>query len=195
MPTIGRLGPRSGILRRCDTDPKVIHTSDTSRPLTSELKSAIFLPSRGDLSVFRAPLRAGAAHIVRLGPIPVRLIGHCRPPSIRSRTRLHSRAGKNVRYIRKLSMHLKSPVDRQCIDQGIRIRGLRGIEWVIFEVKAREKRGLRRGFCISRDGIFGMKSGWHEHRNASGGYGIRIRSQAFALSRRCAEFSVIRRRA
>jgi hypothetical protein len=40
-----------------------------------------------------------------------------------------------------------------------------------------------------------MKSGWHEHRNASGGYGIRIRSQVFALSQRCAEFSVIRRRA
>jgi hypothetical protein len=31
-----------------------------------------------------------------------------------------------------------------------------------------------------------MKSGWHEHRNASGGYGIRIRSQVFALSQRCA---------
>jgi hypothetical protein len=57
------------------------------------------------------------------------------------------------------------------------------------------KAGIAEGFCISRDGIFGMKSGWHEHRNASGGYGIRIRSQAFALSRRCAEFSVIRRRA
>ena len=80
-------------------------------------------------------------------------------------------------------------------DSTIQQMGLRGIEWVIFEVKVREKRGLRRGFCISRDGIFGMNSGWHEHRDASGGYGIRIRLQAFARSRRCAEFSVIRRRA
>ena len=74
-------------------------------------------------------------------------------------------------------------------------RGLRGIEWVIFEGESARKAGIAEGFCISRDGIFGMNSGWHEHRDASGGYGIRIRLQAFARSRRCAEFSVIRRRA
>jgi hypothetical protein len=43
--------------------------------------------------------------------------------------------------------------------------------------------------------IFGMNCGWHKHRNAIGGCGIRIRSQAFARNRRCAGFSVIRRRA
>jgi hypothetical protein len=29
-----------------------------------------------------------------------------------------------------------------------------------------------------------MTSGWHEHRDATGDFGIRIRSQAFARSRR-----------
>ena len=66
---------------------------------------------------------------------------------------------------------------------------------VVLALKALQKAGIARGICISRAGIFGMNSGWQEHRDASGGYGIRIRSQAFALSRRCAEFSVIRRRA
>ena len=64
-----------------------------------------------------------------------------------------------------------------------------------FWVKSARKAGIARGFCISRDAIFGMNSGWHEHRNATGGYGIRIRLQAFARSPRCAEFSVTRRRA
>jgi hypothetical protein len=78
---------------------------------------------------------------------------------------------------------------------GINFMGLRGIEWVIYGLKAREKRGIAEGFCISKDAIFGMNSGWHEHRTAAGGYGIRIRLQAFARSRRCGEFSVIRKRA
>jgi len=64
-----------------------------------------------------------------------------------------------------------------------------------FWVKSARRAGIARGFCISRDTIFGMNSGWHEHRNAAGGYGIRIRLQAFARSPRCAEFSVTRRRA
>jgi hypothetical protein len=73
--------------------------------------------------------------------------------------------------------------------------GLRGIEWVIFWIESAKKAGIAGGFCILRAAIFGMNSGWHEHRNATGGCGIRIRSQAFARSRRCAGFSVIRRRA
>ena len=63
-----------------------------------------------------------------------------------------------------------------------------------FSVESARKAGIARGFCILRAAIFGMNSGWQEHRNAAGGYGIRIRSQAFARSRRCAEYSVIRRR-
>jgi hypothetical protein len=64
-----------------------------------------------------------------------------------------------------------------------------------FWLESAKKAGIAGGFCILKVAIFGMNSGWHEHRNAAGGYGIRIRSQAFARSRRCAEFSVIRRRA
>jgi hypothetical protein len=40
-----------------------------------------------------------------------------------------------------------------------------------------------------------MTSGRHEHRDATGDFGIRIRLQAFGRSRRCRGFSVIRRRA
>jgi hypothetical protein len=64
-----------------------------------------------------------------------------------------------------------------------------------FWAESARKAGIAGGFCISRDAIFGMNSGWHEHRTAAGGYGIRIRLQAFARSRRCGEFSVIRKRA
>jgi hypothetical protein len=64
-----------------------------------------------------------------------------------------------------------------------------------FWLESAKKAGIAGGFCILKAAIFGMNFGWHEHRNAAGGYGIRIRSQAFARSRRCAEFSVIRRRA
>jgi NAD(P)-dependent dehydrogenase (short-subunit alcohol dehydrogenase family) len=56
-------------------------------------------------------------------------------------------------------------------------------------VRRARKAGIAGGFCISRDAIFGMNSGWHEHRNATGGYGIRIRLQAFARSPRRIEFS------
>jgi hypothetical protein len=52
-----------------------------------------------------------------------------------------------------------------------------------------------RGFNISTDAIFGMNFGWHEHRDAAGGFGIPIRSQVFDLSGRFEEFSVIRKRA
>jgi len=55
--------------------------------------------SCGDVSVFRAPLRTGAAHIVRFGPIPARLIRRCAPPGIgRSHARLRKREDKNVCY-------------------------------------------------------------------------------------------------
>jgi hypothetical protein len=65
----------------------------------------------------------------------------------------------------------------------------------MFWVENARRGGIARGFCILRAAIFGMTFGWHEHRDATGDFGIRIRSQAFARSRRCGEFSVIRRRA
>jgi hypothetical protein len=75
--------------------------------IVSPLIFANLLPSNGGPSVFRAPLRAGAAHIVRLGPIPIGLIGHCAVPSNRcGRTRPHNHKGKNVRNFRKLSIHV-----------------------------------------------------------------------------------------
>jgi hypothetical protein len=78
--------------------------------LAPELKFAIFLPSDGNSSVFLPPLRTGAAHIVRLGPIPVRVITHCGPPRIRhGRARLRDREGENVCNIRELSIHRNPP--------------------------------------------------------------------------------------
>jgi hypothetical protein len=73
--------------------------------------------------------------------------------------------------------------------------GLRGIEWVIFCTEGAKRAGIVRGFNISTDAIFGMNFGWHEHRDAAGGFGIPIRSQVFDLSGRFEEFSVIRKRA
>ena len=46
----------------------------------------------------------------------------------------------------------------------------------VFWLENARKVGIARRFCILRDAIFGMNSGWHEHRNAAGGFGIRIRS-------------------
>jgi hypothetical protein len=72
----------------------------------SPLIFANLIPSNGDLSVLRAPLRTRAAHIMRLGPIPIGLIGHCAVPSNRyGRTRPHNHTGKNVRNFRKRSIH------------------------------------------------------------------------------------------
>jgi hypothetical protein len=76
-----------------------------------------------------------------------------------------------------------------------RILGLRGIEWAIFELRTRESWGLQGESAFQRGLEFGMYNGWHEHRNATGGFGTHIRSQAFAQSRLCAGFSVIRKRA
>jgi hypothetical protein len=109
---------------RCRTSASSIAPIPQGEDLISELKPAIFLPAAGDSSVFRAPLRAGAAHIVRLGPVPVRRIADCGPPRrCHSRTRLHNREGENTHQIGELLIHPKSPIGRQCIDQGIRIRG------------------------------------------------------------------------
>jgi hypothetical protein len=56
--------------------------------------------------VFRAPFGAGAAHIVRLGPILIWLIGYCDVPRIRyCRTPPRSHEGENVRHFRQLSTH------------------------------------------------------------------------------------------
>ena len=90
----------------------------------------------GDLSVFRVPLRAGATHIVCLGPIPGRLIGHCAPPSIRcGHARLPKREGNDVRHFRELMSHLKSPIGGESSGHGIRIRG--GILLVVINVEYR----------------------------------------------------------
>jgi len=65
--------------------------------------------SCGDLSVLCAPLRTGAAHIVRFGPVPAHLICHCGPPGIgHSGARLHNRGGENVSYVREVLQHPKS---------------------------------------------------------------------------------------
>src|SRR5262249_34943600 len=44
-------------------------------PNCTELKSATFLAAGGNLSVLRAPLRTGPAHIVLFGPIGSRVNG------------------------------------------------------------------------------------------------------------------------
>jgi hypothetical protein len=49
-----------------------------------------------------------------------------------------------------------------------------------FWVENAKKLGIARGFCIFGDAVFVMNSGWHEDRNAVGGFGIRIRLLAFA---------------
>jgi hypothetical protein len=48
-----------------------------------------------------------------------------------------------------------------------------------FWVENARKLGIARGFCIFGDAQFGMNSGWHEDRNAVGGFGILIRFLAF----------------
>jgi hypothetical protein len=61
----------------------------------------IVLPPNGDLSVFRGPLRAGAAHVVRLGPISIGRFGHCGLPGIRSsRARPRGHDDDDVCYCR-----------------------------------------------------------------------------------------------
>jgi hypothetical protein len=75
------------------------------------------------------------------------------------------------------------------------ILGLRRIEWVILGVENSTNLGIARGFCILAGLVFGINDGWHEHRDAAGGFGIRIRFLVFGRDRQCAGFSVIRKRA
>src|SRR5262245_48793166 len=66
-----------------------------------------------DLSMFCSPLRTGAAHIVRFGPVPTRWIGHCGPPSIgHSSIRLENSDAENLCEMRELLKHDKSSVIR-----------------------------------------------------------------------------------
>jgi hypothetical protein len=57
-----------------------------------------------------------------------------------------------------------------------KISGLRGLEWVILGLKTRQSWGLQGDSAFWRSLEFGMNNGWHDHRNAAGGFGIRIRS-------------------
>jgi len=69
--------------------------------------------SRSHLRVFCPPLRTGAAHIVRFGPVPARWICHCGPPNIRhSSTRLQDREAENLCEMRELLKHGKSSLIR-----------------------------------------------------------------------------------
>src|SRR5947209_4159402 len=74
-----------------------------------------------------------------------------------------------------------SSIWRKAFCKGGRIK-LKGSSWNRvgnFWVESARKAGIARAFCISRDAIFGMNSGWHDHRNAASGYGILILSQVF----------------
>jgi hypothetical protein len=64
-----------------------------------------------------------------------------------------------------------------------------------FWVENPRKLGIARGFCVLAGLVFGMNDGWHKHRNANGGFGIRIRFLVFERNRQCAAFSVIRKHA
>src|ERR1700737_1502827 len=52
-----------------------------------------------------------------------------------------------------------------------------------FGVENPTKLGIARRFCILTELVFGMNSGWHEHRNGDGGFGTRIHSLVFVRSR------------
>jgi hypothetical protein len=75
------------------------------------------------------------------------------------------------------------------------LMGLRGIEWVSFELEGPTTRPIRRDFALRLELAFGIIGGCQEHRSEAGDFGIRIRSLAFDRSQQCAGFSVIRRRA
>ena len=75
-----------------------------------------------------------------------------------------------------------------------KIWALRGIEWVILGLKTRQSWGLQGDSGFWRGLEFGIHIGWHEHRDADGGFGIRIRFLVFARNEQCAAFSVIRKR-
>jgi hypothetical protein len=63
-----------------------------------------------------------------------------------------------------------------------------------FGVENPTKLGIAGGFCILAGLVFGMNDGWLEHRNAAGGFGIRIHLLVFDQNRQCAGFLVIRKR-
>jgi hypothetical protein len=119
MPAFGRLCPRNSIsisiLRRCNTHQEFIHSSDTSMPV--HFRADVRCVE--GLSVRCAPPRTGAAWSV-VGPIPLRLIGHC----VRnSRSLRHNRQSKNTRSFRELFPILRSLDGLQNGDQAIGIRG------------------------------------------------------------------------
>jgi hypothetical protein len=81
------------------------------------------------------------------------------------------------------------------LEVGLFFKGLRRIEWVILGVEASRNLGIARGFFVLAGLIFGINDGWHEHRDAVGGFGIRIRFLVFDRNRQCAARLVTRKRA
>jgi transposase len=165
----------------------------------------INIPSPGVPPKLGKTHRVFLARLVEEGPIPA-VHGVVRWRACDLIMRLHEEFGLSVsddtiyRALKDLGfshVSARPKAYKQDPDamQAFKKTDLRGTEWVIFGVEGTRIAGIARGFCISRGAIFGMSSGWHEHRNATDGFGIRIRLQAFARSRRCAGFSVIRRRA
>src|SRR6266536_5921812 len=73
--------------------------------------------------------------------------------------------------------------------KALKNKGLRRIEWVILGLKTRQSWGLRGVFHFGGVGIWQ----WLEHRNAAGGFGIRIHFLVFDQNRQCAGFLVIRK--
>src|SRR5262249_28015561 len=106
-----RLRYRRELRERAADDRQASYRQRQSAPLRDPSRSYswISLSSCGDLSVLRAPLRTGAAHIVRFGPGPAPLICHWGPPGIRhSGAGPPKRGGENVSYIPEALKHSTS---------------------------------------------------------------------------------------
>jgi hypothetical protein len=93
------------------------------RPIQKLLMELPKFTSCGDSSVFRAPLRTGAAHIVRLGPVPARLICLVLRPSGHRGTRLDNREGESASYMREVLKHPKSSMIGIAAVQSIALDG------------------------------------------------------------------------